>query len=179
MKTQLDRPIVIIGMPGSGKSTVGRKLSKKIDVQFYDSDAVIEGREGLVIEDIHEYMGEKYFSSIEQKTVEEIVNYEPCVLSTGSNTFDNIYLQKIILEKTICVWLDVNINTILDRILRRNTRSILLTEEEISIFKKQYVEKKIHFEKNCHIRIKGDIDITQLLSTLLVKLDKFLCNEKG
>jgi len=175
---KIDKPIVIIGMPSSGKSTVGKKLSKKIDLQFYDSDAIIEGREGLVVDDIHEYMGEKYFRKVEAETITEIVNYGPCVLSTGSDTFSNTQLKDIILNKTICIWLDVNIDTILERILRRNTRSILLTDKEIEKFRAEYEIKKQHLNDYCHIKIRGDVDVTQLLNILVTQLNGFIKGAK-
>ena len=126
MKKKLKKPIVLVGMMGSGKSTVGRKLAKKIDLRFYDSDNIIEGREGLSITDIHEYMGQKYFQEKEEETIKEILDYGNIVLSTGGGSFSNPNIRNIIKEKATCIWLDANINTILERVSRRNTRPELI-----------------------------------------------------
>jgi shikimate kinase len=172
MKNKLDKPIVLVGMMGSGKSTVGRKLAKKIDLQFYDSDNIIEGREGLTIMDIHEYMGEKYFQQKEEETIKEILNYGRVVLSTGGSSFDNANIRKIIKEKAVCIWLDANIDTILERVSRRNTRPELIGSSKDEIIKKM-TEKKSQFDQ-ANIKIESDLEAHHLVSTLIMRLEKYL-----
>ena len=65
IKKTLTKPVVLIGMMGSGKSTVGKKLARKLNLQFYDSDKILEEREALSIVDIHDFMGERYFQQKE------------------------------------------------------------------------------------------------------------------
>ena len=69
IKKILTKPVVLIGMMGSGKSTVGKKLARKLNLQFYDSDKVLEEREALSIVDIHDFMGERYFYQKEEEVI--------------------------------------------------------------------------------------------------------------
>ena len=76
IKKILTKPVVLIGMMGSGKSTVGKKLARKLNLQFYDSDKVLEEREALSIVDIHDFMGERYFYQKEEEVIKEIIGYK-------------------------------------------------------------------------------------------------------
>jgi len=173
MKNKLKKPIVLVGMMGSGKSTVGRKLAKKIDLRFYDSDNIIEGREGLSITDIHEYMGQKYFQEKEEETIKEILDYGNIVLSTGGGSFSNPNIRNIIKEKATCIWLDANINTILERVSRRNTRPELIGKNNKEVITKMMEEKTPHFDE-AHIKIESNLEAHHLVSTLISRLEKYL-----
>ncbi len=75
--------IVLTGFMGSGKTTVGRKLSKELDMEFVDTDAIIEKKMNMPITDIFVKYGEKYFRDIETETAKETENMKNCVISTG------------------------------------------------------------------------------------------------
>ena len=66
MKSNIIKPIVLVGMMGTGKSTIGRKLANKLNLQSYDSDKIIEERQGLSVRDIHDYRGEDYFKNLDR-----------------------------------------------------------------------------------------------------------------
>jgi len=171
MKIKLNKPIVLVGMMGSGKSTIGRKLAKKIDLRFYDSDNIIEGREGLSIADIYEYMGQKYFQEKEEETIKEILDYGKVILSTGGSSFSNPNIRKIIKAKATCIWLDANIDTILERVSRRNTRPELIGRNNREVITQMMEEKKPHFDE-AHIKIESNLEAHHLVSTLISRLQK-------
>ena len=110
----MKKKIVLIGMMGSGKSTVGRILSKTLKLNFIDTDILIEKKCGLKITEIFDKYGEKYFRHKEEKIVLNILlnDKKPCVLALGGGAFLNKKLQKVVLQKTISVWLDTNIELI-------------------------------------------------------------------
>ena len=123
----MKKKIVLIGMMGSGKSTIGRILSKTLKLNFIDTDVLIEKKCGLKIKEIFDKYGEKYFRDKEEKIVLNILlnDKKPCVLALGGGAFLNKKLQKVVLQKTISVWLDTNIELIYKRCKKSNKRPLL------------------------------------------------------
>ena len=120
----MKKKIVLIGMMGSGKTTIGRILSKKLGLNFVDTDILIEKECGLGIKEIFEKYGEKYFRNKEKKVILKILkNKNSCVIASGGGAFLNINLQKIILKKTISIWLDANVEFIYKRC--RNLKNLI------------------------------------------------------
>jgi shikimate kinase len=133
----LKRPITLIGLMGSGKTTIGLHLAKKLDVPFVDSDKVIEEQAGYAISEIFQRDGEQFFRKVEAKTISEILGRnEICVLATGGGAFMNEETRKIIKEKSISVWLNASLNILIERLEHNNTRPLLA-----NVDKKQMLQK--------------------------------------
>ena len=173
IKNNITKPIVLIGMMGSGKSTVGRKLARKLKLQFYDSDKVLEEREGLSIIDIHDFMGVKYLQKKEEEVIKEILDYGVIILSTGGSSFTNKNIREYIKAKAISVWLDSNIETICERVSRRNTRPELIAAKD----KKEVLKKMMHEREplfmQADIKVKSDSESHHLVSSLINNLKNF------
>ena len=114
-------------MMGSGKTTIGKILSKNLKLNFVDTDILLEKEYGLKITKIFEKYGEKDFRDKEEKIVLNILknNKKPCVIALGGGTFLNKKIQKIILKETISIWLDANIELIYKRCKKSNQRPLL------------------------------------------------------
>jgi shikimate kinase len=121
----LTKPIVLVGMMGAGKSTVGTRLAKKLQVSFYDTDNLVQEIAGCSIDDIFKYAGEDFFREKERQVIEELLNLSNCVISTGGGTFIDDESRKLIKDKSVSIWLKADYNTILERVSRRNTRPTL------------------------------------------------------
>ena len=123
----MKKKIVLIGMMGSGKTTIGKILSKNLKLNFVDTDILLEKEYGLKITKIFEKYGEKDFRDKEEKIVLNILknNIKPCVIAFGGGTFLNKKIQKIILKETISIWLDANIDLIYKRCKKSNQRPLL------------------------------------------------------
>ena len=123
----MKKKIVLIGMMGSGKTTIGKILSKNLKLNFVDTDILLEKEYGLKITKIFEKYGEKDFRDKEEKIVLNILknNKKPCVIALGGGTFLNKKIQKIILKETISIWLDANIDLIYKRCKKSNQRPLL------------------------------------------------------
>ena len=123
----MKKKIVLIGMMGSGKSTVGKILSKTLKLNFIDSDILIEKKCGLKISEIFDKYGEKYFRRKEEEIVLDTLlnDKKPCVVALGGGAFLNKKLQKIILKETISIWLDTTIELIYKRCKKSNQRPLL------------------------------------------------------
>ncbi|MDJ1257585.1 MAG: AAA family ATPase [Candidatus Midichloria sp.] len=142
LREVLDKPIVLTGIMGSGKSTVGKKLAKRLNLQFYDSDKVIEEREGLSIVDVHDFKGAEYFQKQEKKVITEILGYGQLVLSTGGGSFANPEVRELIKSKAITIWLSANLDILYDRVSRRNTRPELNSGDKKAILQKMIDDSK-------------------------------------
>ena len=123
----MKKKIVLIGMMGSGKTTVGRILSKSLKLNFIDTDILIEKNCGIKIRKIFDKYGEKYFRRKEEEIVLNTLlnDKKPCVVALGGGAFLNKKLQKIILKETISIWLDTTIELIYKRCKKSNQRPLL------------------------------------------------------
>ncbi|MGZ8368051.1 MAG: shikimate kinase [Rhodoplanes sp.] len=123
------RSIVLVGMMGAGKSSIGRRLAKKLDLPFVDADAEIELAAGMPITDIFEHHGEEYFRSGEARVIARLLEQGRRVLATGGGAFMNPATRDLIGAKGISVWLKAEPDVLLRRIRRRSDRPLLRTPD--------------------------------------------------
>lgn len=174
MKNTLNKPIVLIGTMGSGKSTIGKRLAYKLNLQFYDSDKIIEEREGLSIIDIFDFRGEAYFKEQEMKVINEILGYGVVVLSTGGESFLIEEIREKISQNAISIWLKASLETLHERVSRRNTRPQLLSTDKMTVIENMIAESYPLFEK-ADITIESkDMEAHLIVDTIMSKLKTFL-----
>ncbi len=119
------KPIVLVGLMGAGKSTVGRRLATRLRLPFVDADSEIEAAAGMTISDIFEQFGEAYFRDGERRVLARLVDGTPKVIATGGGAFINEETRKLILETALAIWLDADLDVLVDRVRRRDTRPLL------------------------------------------------------
>ncbi len=119
------RSIVIVGMPGAGKSSVGRKLAARLGLPFIDSDDAVEAAAGMTVEQIFDQLGEPAFREGERKVIARLLNGPPCVLATGGGAFMNESTRKLVHEKALSLWLRAELAVLLERTSRRDDRPLL------------------------------------------------------
>jgi len=124
-KLATDRPIVLVGLMGAGKSTVGRRLARRLDLPFVDADEEIERAAGLTITEIFDRLGEPAFRDGERRVIARLVEGHPKVVATGGGAFVNSATRAVILERCIAVWLDAEVETLAERVVRRDHRPLL------------------------------------------------------
>lgn len=164
------KPIVLVGMMGTGKSTIGKKLASKLNIQFYDSDKIIEEREGFSVVDIFDYRGEEYFNNKEREVINEILGYGITVISTGGGTFLVDDLRQIIKERAISIWLDSSIDVIHERVARRNTRPQLNVDNQREVIEQMVDERKpLYSEADIHIDCTN-LEAHHVVDTVLTRL---------
>tara|TARA_Y100000816_G_scaffold17194_1_gene11272 strand:+ start:7475 stop:7987 length:513 start_codon:yes stop_codon:yes gene_type:complete len=156
-----DKNIVLLGMMGSGKSTIGYLLSNKINSDFYDIDKIIEEEEGLKITEIFENKGENYFRKIEEKICLKILKFNKKIISLGGGSFLNNKIREEIQNNHVSFWLNWNTSTIIRRIKKNKNRPILkgMSENEINklIIKRKKIYEKAHLKINCENLSKNEI----------------------
>jgi len=120
-----NKSIVLIGMPGSGKSTIGRKLAARLGIPFKDSDHEVETAAGMTISQIFETLGEPAFRDGERKVIARLLGGPQTVLSTGGGAFMNEMTRTLILKDAISVWLKADLDVLVQRTSRTNDRPLL------------------------------------------------------
>lgn len=120
------RPIVLIGLMGVGKSTVGKRLAARLHLPFVDADHEIELAAGLSIPEIFEKFGEAHFRDGERRVIARLIDGAPKVIATGGGAFMQADTRALILEKGLAVWLDADIDVLADRVGRREGSRPLL-----------------------------------------------------
>lgn len=122
---QASRSVVLVGMMGAGKSTVGRRLAKRLGMDFVDADDAIEEAAGLSISDIFARYGEAHFREGERRVIKRLLGGHAKVIATGGGAFTNAETRAAILAQATAVWLDADIETLVDRVARRSHRPLL------------------------------------------------------
>ena len=147
----LDKPIVLVGLMGAGKSTVGRRLAKRLSLPFVDSDVAIEEASGTTTSDLFERYGETDFRDGERRLVARLVDGTVRVIATGGGAFVDPNTRQLLNERAITVWLDAPVEVLAERTGRRNTRPLLRKgnrAETLANLAQQrqpmYAEAKIH-----------------------------------
>lgn len=122
---RLGRPVVLVGMMGSGKSTVGRKLAALLGTDFVDADEAIEAAAQMTVSEIFGQFGEDYFRDGERRVIARLIEERHGVIATGGGAFANDETRGLILARGAAVWIDCDIDTLVERTGRRDTRPLL------------------------------------------------------
>ena len=123
------RSIVLVGIMGVGKSTIGKRLSQYLDIPFVDADKEIEKAAGMDIQDIFDQFGEEAVRSGEKKVIKRLMNEGQKILATGGGAFMNEDIRADIAESGVSVWLNADLDILMKRVQRRANRPLLKTED--------------------------------------------------
>jgi shikimate kinase len=152
----LDRPIVLVGLMGAGKSTVGRRLAKRLGLPFVDSDVEIEEASGASTADLFERYGEDDFRDGERRLVARLVDGRVRVIATGGGAFMDPRTRQLLNERAITIWLDAPIDILAERTSRRDNRPLLKKGNRSEILTRLSDERRAGYaEAQIHIRSGG------------------------
>jgi shikimate kinase len=135
------RSIVLVGLMGAGKSTVGRRLAQKLGLEFIDADSEIERAAGKAVSDIFRDHGEAYFREGERKVIARLLESGPQVLATGGGAFTNEETRQNIARRGISVWLKADIDLLMKRVRRRDNRPLLRAEDPEEIMRQLIAQR--------------------------------------
>ncbi len=119
------RSIVLVGLMGAGKSTVGRRLAQTLKLPFRDADHEIEAAAGMTIPDIFSMHGEEHFRDGERRVIARLLQEGPMVLATGGGAFMNEETRQNVAEHGISIWLKADLDVLMRRVRKRDTRPLL------------------------------------------------------
>jgi len=132
-RPQVNRPIVLVGMMGVGKTSIGKRLAAYLHVPFVDADDEIEKAAGLSIAEIFAKFGESYFRDGERRVIARLIDGTPKVIATGGGAFIDPTTRVLILERAVSVWLDADINVLAERVARRSHRPLLKDRDPVEV----------------------------------------------
>lgn len=125
----ISKTIVLVGLMGAGKTTVGRRLAKRLGLEFVDSDFEIEKAAQMTVSEIFETYGEEDFRAGERRVIARLMEGPSKVIATGGGAFINTETRALIKEQSISIWLDASLDILVERTARRDTRPLLQVDD--------------------------------------------------
>jgi shikimate kinase len=176
---RLDRPVVLVGLMGVGKSTVGRRLAKRLGLPFVDSDSAIEDAAGYSPAEIFERFGEQDFRDGERRLVARLVEGEVRVIATGGGAYVDPTTRELLNDRAITVWLDAPVDILADRTSRRDTRAQLRQGDPKATLERLSEERRPSYAQ-AHIHVKsGDGAHNDVVDAIVQALEVHLSAERG
>ena len=163
----MKKNLVLTGMMGVGKSTVGKKLAKKLKLKFIDIDQIVESREKATINEIFKNKGENYFRKIEKKITLEELKKINLVVALGGGAFINKAIRKKVKDSLVSFWLDINLKSLLPRLKNFKKRPLLNEDNLEKKMNKIYSERKKIYNESA-FKIKCDsMKIDEVVNTII------------
>lgn len=169
-----NKSIVLVGLMGAGKTSVGRKLAAQLEIPFVDADQEIEAAAGCTIEDFFELYGEPAFREGEEKVILRLLNGGPQVLATGGGAFMSESIRKAIAETGISVWLRADLDTLAKRTGRRGGRPLLKGKNPREKLKKLIEQRYPVYEQADIVVDTGHESIDLTTNSIVEELDIFM-----
>ncbi|AIT78632.1 shikimate kinase [Novosphingobium pentaromativorans] len=173
---RIDRPIVLVGMMGTGKSSVGRRLASLFHCPFVDADEEIEHSAQMSIPEIFETYGEDYFRDGERRVIARLIDdTEGCrVIATGGGAFCNPETRALILDRALTIWLDSEVETLVERTSRKDNRPLLKDGNPREILARLREERRPHYEQAPIHVLSGPGPHVQTINKVLQGISQWL-----
>lgn len=169
-----NRAIVMVGLMGCGKSSVGRRVAGRLHLPFVDADDEIEKRAGQSIEDIFADHGEAFFRDREQLVIASILEKGPVVLATGGGAFIAPETRSLIKQTGLSVWLKAELPVLMRRVLRRDNRPLLKTADPEAVMR-NLIETRYPIYAEADLTIESrDVPHDVIVNDILTRLADFL-----
>lgn len=143
----LSRPIVLVGLMGAGKSTIGVRLAQQLKLPFVDSDQEIEEAAGCSISDLFAIYGEDIFRDLEKKVVKRLLSTKSHIIATGGGSYVQPSVRAMIDKKAFTIWLRADLNVLLERVERRDSRPLLAKGNKKKILSRLIDERYPIYER--------------------------------
>jgi shikimate kinase len=164
------RSIVLVGMMGAGKSSIGRRLSQRLAIPFSDADAEIEAAAGMTVPEIFELRGEAEFRTGEARVIARLLEGGPQVLATGGGAFMSADTRSLVRIKAVSVWLKADFDVLMKRIKRRNDRPMLKTPDPAATLR-TLISERYPFYAQADITVESrdvlhDVIVDEIIAAL-------------
>jgi shikimate kinase len=164
--------ISLVGLPGSGKSTVGRQLARRLSLPFFDSDHVIEQRLGCSIRAFFEQEGEERFRDVEQSVLDELTQGDPCVLSTGGGSVLRPANRTHLHERGRVVYLRSTPEEVFRRLRHDRNRPLLQVADPLQRLRELYEVRDPLYRETAHYVIEtGRPSVATLVNMIVMQLE--------
>jgi shikimate kinase len=169
------RSIVLVGMMGAGKSTIGRRLSGRLRLPFLDADIEIEAAAGMSIPDIFETHGEPHFRDGEARVIARLLGSGPAVLATGGGALMREETRNRISSKAVSIWLKADADTIMRRVKRRADRPLLQTADPAATVERLIREREPMYQHADITIWSRDVPHEKIVDECIDALHAHLC----
>lgn len=172
----LKRWVVLVGLPGSGKSALGQAAANNLNLNFFDADIEVSKASNMPVHDIFNMYGEAEFRRLEEQIIARILQEPPAVLSLGGGAFENPNTREMIKQRGVSIWLKVDHDIILERILRKSGRPLFDNSPDPAQTLKELAEKR---EKNFATARLSFIPPGPSLENAAKALSKVICKHSA
>lgn len=169
-----DRPIVMVGLMGAGKSAIGRRLATCLNMPFVDADTEIETAAGCTIAEIFERHGEEAFRDGERRVIARLLVGPPIVLATGGGAFMDDGTRALIAETGISVWLRADLDTLVRRTAKRNHRPLLQNGDPAETLKNLIAVRHPIYEQSDIVVESDDSPLDETVDRVCKALNAYL-----
>lgn len=167
-----ERSIVLVGMMGSGKTTIGKRLAARLGLPFVDADAAIEEAASMPISEIFARFGEPHFRDGERRVIARLMEGERQVIATGGGAFCDEVTRSLILGHGFAIWLDADIRVLAGRVARRSHRPLLVGRDPEQVLR-ELAQVRNPFYAQAHMRIESrDVPHEHTVEHLLAQLHR-------
>jgi shikimate kinase len=171
------RPIVLVGMMGAGKSTIGRRLAARLQLPFTDADTEIETAHRMTIPEIFQKYGESYFRDGEARVIARMLDSGLGVLATGGGSFMREETRQRIGEKAVSIWLKADTEIIMKRVRRRTDRPLLQTADPVATVNRLLAEREPIYGKADLTIASRDVPHDKIVEETIETLHAHLCGQ--
>jgi shikimate kinase len=142
VKTLLNqRPVVLVGLMGAGKSTIGKKMASMLELPFFDLDTEIENVSRMSVTELFASYGEPEFRDLERRVMQRLLEGGSMILATGGGAYMNEQTRENIASAGISVWLNAELDVLMERVLRRHDRPLLKNDDPRAVMQKLMTER--------------------------------------
>ncbi|MDE1174803.1 MAG: shikimate kinase [Parvibaculaceae bacterium] len=173
------RSIVLVGLMGAGKTTVGKRLAQALALPFVDADAEIEKAAGETIPEIFERHGEAYFRDGERRVIARLLDEGPYVLATGGGAFMDAATRARIAERGVSVWLRADLDVLLKRVARRSNRPLLQQSDPRAVMER-LIEERYPVYAQSHVTVESiEGPHEAVVEAIILALDSYFNHQKA
>jgi len=172
------RLIVLVGMMGAGKSTIGRRLAARLRLPFTDADTDIETAAGMTIPEIFEVHGEQHFRDGEARVIARLLDSGPGVLATGGGSFMREETRRRIGDKAVSIWLKADTEIIMKRVKRRTDRPLLQTADPVATVNRLLAEREPVYQHADLTIASRDVPHDRIVEEVIAALHGRLCGSE-
>jgi shikimate kinase len=173
------RLVVLVGMMGAGKSTIGRRLAARLRLPFIDADSEIETAAGMSIPEIFEIHGEPHFRDGEARVIARLLESGPAVLATGGGSFMREETRSRVREKAVSVWLKADADIIMRRVKRRADRPLLQTADPVATVGRLIAEREPIYQHADITIFSREVPHERIVDECVEALHARLCGRAG
>lgn len=178
IKALLNRPVVLVGMMGTGKTSIGRRLAHHLGYEFLDSDHAVEEKAGLSVAEIFQQYGEAKFRAAEKTAIFDLLKHTQAVIATGGGAVTQEDIREALKERAVTIWLQASPEQLYERVKHNANRPLLQQDDPLAVLARLSEERaELYAQSDIHVDLNGQ-DAAKALETVSQGLFDYLKSAK-